>query len=490
MIDVEDWAEIRRLHRAEGLSIKAIVRRLGVSRNTVRDVLRSSEPPHYERAPRGSAVDAVEPQILELFREFPAMPATVIAERIGWDRGITILRDRVAELRPLFVPPDPCQRTSYAPGELAQFDLWQPDIEVPLGFGQHDKLWVVVGVTGFSRLSAGWMVPSRAAHDVLGGMLHVLDQFGGLPRTAVWDQEGCIGQWRGGRQVLTREFQAFRGTLGMSVRLCAPADPEAKGVVERHNGYLETSFLPGRRFDDVEDFNRQLTGWLRRANNRIHGTTRQRPSEAIWEDRGSMLSFPPVGPDPSWRFTTRLPRDHYVRVDTNDYSVDPRFVGRRVEVRVTLDEVIATCDGTEVARHQRCLAKHQTLLAPDHSRVLRTMRVEQQVAATFADAVEEPRPRRLRPSPGGRVMAARTQQPTADIAFLCRALKAPSLAGPSNGSPNVPAPRPGPMKSSSPRVRNAKSLPDKTTAAKVASGPPGSRPARRSRTSTSASNAP
>jgi hypothetical protein len=61
------------------------------------------------------------------------MPATVIAERVGWERGITILRDRVAELRPLFVPPDPCQRTTYAPGELAQWDLWQPDVEIPLG---------------------------------------------------------------------------------------------------------------------------------------------------------------------------------------------------------------------------------------------------------------------------------------------------------------------------------------------------------------------
>lgn len=389
MIDVEDWAEMRRLHRAEGLSIKAIARRLKVARNTVRDALRSDEPPRYERSRTGSAVDVVEPLIRELLGEFPTMPATVIAERIGWERGITILRDRVAELRPLFVPPDPCQRTSYAPGELAQWDLWQPDVEIPLGFGQAAKLWVVSGVTGFSRLHGGWMVPSRAAHDVLGGMLRVLDQFGAVPRMAVWDQEGCIGQWRQGRQVLTREFQAFRGTLGMGVRLCAPADPEAKGMVERTHHYYETSFLPGRRFDDVEDFNRQFTGWLRRANNRVHGTTRQRPSEAIWEDRGAMMAFPPVLPDPSWRFGTRLPRDHYVRVDTNDYSVNPRFVGRRLEVRVTLDEVTTTCDGTEVARHRRCLAKHQTLLHPDHARVLRAMRAEQIVASAFADAVEE-----------------------------------------------------------------------------------------------------
>ena len=389
MIDVGDWAEIRRLHRAEGLSIKAIVRRLNVSRNTVREALRRDEPPRYERKGSGSAVDAVEPQIRELLREFPTMPATVIAERIGWDRGITILRDRVGELRPLFVPPDPCQRTTYAPGELAQWDLWQPDVEIPLGFGQTDKLWVVSATTGFSRFHGGWMVPTRAGHDVLAGMLRVLEQFGAVPRCAVWDQEGCIGQWRAGRQSLTREFQAFRGTLGMSARLCGPRDPEAKGMVERTHDYYERSFLVGRRFDDVDGFNRQFIGWLRRANNRIHGTTRRRPAEALYEDRGAMMPFPPVLPDPSWRFTTRLPRDHYVRVDTNDYSVNPRFVGRRIDVRVTLDEVIATCDGTEVARHKRCLAKHQTILAADHARILRTMRIEAKAAAVFADAVEE-----------------------------------------------------------------------------------------------------
>jgi transposase len=389
VIDVEDWAEIRRLHRAEGLGIRAIARLLGVARNTVRDALRSGGPPRYERVSKGSAADAVEPRIRELLREFPEMPATVIAERIGWTRGITILRDRVSELRPLFVPPDPCQRTHYEPGELAQFDLWQPEVEIPLGFGQADKLWVVVGVCGFSRFTGAWMVPSRAAHDVLSGMLQVLGQFGALPRTAVWDQEGCIGQWRQGRQALTAEFQAFRGTLGMGVRLCAPNDPEAKGLVERTNGYLETSFLPGRRFCDVADFNRQLVGWLRRANNRIHGTTRVRPAEAIFEDRGAMMGFPAVLPDPSWRFSTRLPRDHYVRVETDDYSVNPRYVGRRVEVRVTLEEVIATCEGAEVARHRRCLAKHRSLLLPEHSRVLRAMRAEAVVSEAFNAAVEE-----------------------------------------------------------------------------------------------------
>src|SRR5215211_1028235 len=205
VIDVDEWAEIRRLHRAEGMAIKAIVRRLGVARNTVRAALRAEGPPQYERAVKGSIVDVVEPQIVELLREFPSMPATVIAERIGWTRSIRVLRDRVAELRPLFVPPDPCQRTTYFPGELGQFDLWQPDTMIPLGHGQQAKLW---------------MIPTRQAHDVLAGHLEVLRQFGALPRRVVWDQEGAIGQWRGGRQAFTAEFQSFRGTLGIGAQLC------------------------------------------------------------------------------------------------------------------------------------------------------------------------------------------------------------------------------------------------------------------------------
>ncbi len=385
LIDVEDWAEMRRLHRAEGLGIRTIAKRLGVARNTVRAALRSDAPPRYVRAGRGSIVDAVEPEIRRLLQDVPEMPASVIAERIGWQRGMTVLRDRVAELRPLFLPPDPSQRTWYRPGELAQFDLWQPDVEIPVGFGEAAKLWTVVGVAGFSRLIGAHLVPSRAAHDVLAGMLHVLGGFGAVPRQVVWDQEGCIGQWRRGRQVLTAEFQAFRGALGTGAILVGPNDPEAKGLVERANGYLETSFLPGRSFADVADFNRQLDGWLKRANQRIHGTIRVRPSEAILEDRGAMMPFPPVLPDPSWRFTTRLPRDHYVRVHTNDYSVNPRFVGRRVEVVVTLDEVVVTCEGTEVARHRRCLAKHRTLLLADHARALRQLRAE---AAAEVAAVE------------------------------------------------------------------------------------------------------
>jgi transposase len=113
VLSVEDWAEIRRLHRAEKMPIKAIARAMGISRNTVRAAIASDRPPKYEREPAGSVVDAAEPRIRELLKAYPSMPATVIAERIGWDRSIRVLRDRVAELRPAYLPPDPASRTAY-----------------------------------------------------------------------------------------------------------------------------------------------------------------------------------------------------------------------------------------------------------------------------------------------------------------------------------------------------------------------------------------
>ena len=125
MLTVEDWAEIRRLHRAEGMPIKAIARTLGISRNTVRAALASDGPPRYERKPPGSAVDAVEPRIRELLRACPTMPATVIAERIGWDRGLTVLKDRVRAASALAVA-GPGEPDTFRAGQAGTVRLLAP----------------------------------------------------------------------------------------------------------------------------------------------------------------------------------------------------------------------------------------------------------------------------------------------------------------------------------------------------------------------------
>jgi transposase len=351
---------------------------LGCSKNTVKRALAADGPPRYQRAGPGSVVDEVEPRIRELLRAWPWMPATVIAERVGWSYSIRLLRDRVAELRPVYLPPDPASRTAYAAGEVAQCDFWFPEITLPVGFGQSrgpTRLPVLVMACGYSRWLSARLLPTRAAEDLFAGWWSLIEALGAVPRVLVWDGEGAVGRWRRGVSELTADTQAFRGVLGARVLICRPADPEAKGLVERANGYLETSFLPGRSFTSPADFNAQLAGWLALANTRPKRVLGCAPAVRVEADKAGMLGLPPVAPVTGWRSSLRLPRDHYVRLDGNDYSVHPAAVGRRVEVVADLDRVWVRCDGRVMAEHDRCWARHQTITDLVHLEAANALRL-------------------------------------------------------------------------------------------------------------------
>ena len=282
MVGVEQWAEIRRMYFVGRLSIKEIVRRTGHSRNTVRRALRSGEPPRYRRPPRPSKLDPFREEIHRLLRSDAGVPGKRIRELLeeqGYVGGKSILDDYLREVRPLFQRQRTFQRTSYRPGVLCQFDLWQPSREVPVGCGQTRRGYVVVGCLPYSRAGAGTLVFSKEAPDLLYGIGACLAKLGALPETLVW------------------ELQVMRP-------------------------------LPERL------------------------------------------------PDLDRRLVTRIAPDPYVRVDGNDYSLDPRLVGRRVELRISQQELLAVAfDTGELAcRHRRSFARHRTITALEHARALRELR--------------------------------------------------------------------------------------------------------------------
>lgn len=161
------------------------------------------------------------------------------------------------------------------------------------------------------------------------------------------------------------------------------ADPQAKGVVERLQDFLERSFEPGRAFANELDFQLQLDSWFsERANVRHHKTLRCRPVDRLAEEHAVMAPLPAEMPDTDRRWVLRVPPDPHLRFDTCDYSLDPGLVGRRVEARVTPNEVLAVAlDTGELAcRHQRSFAKHRTITDFAHARTLRAGRAEPEPA--------------------------------------------------------------------------------------------------------------
>jgi hypothetical protein len=189
----------------------------------------------------------------------------------------------------------------------------------------------------------------------------------------VWDRQAGI-HGHGGRP--SAAFAAFCGQLRVDWHCCEPADPQAKGVVERLQGYAETNFEPGRAFANELDFQDQLDAWFSKVNARTHMTLKARPVDRLAEDLTAMAPLPDQPPDTARRWTVRVPPDPHLRVDTNDYSLDPALVGRRVEIIVDQRMVTAVClDTGEVAcRHARVFAKHRTITALEHARALRAGR--------------------------------------------------------------------------------------------------------------------
>jgi hypothetical protein len=376
VIGVEQWAEIRRLYFVEKRSKRAIHRLTGVHRDTITRALISDQPPRYDRASTGSKLDPFKDWICEQLQADPSIQSLRLREmasEVGYRGGKSIFDDYVREVRPRFQVRRTFQRTIYRPGELVQCDLWEPSEWVPVGHGQLRRGYVVTVELCWSRVIVGALIFSKEAPDILWGVSRGLGRLGVLPEKLVWDREGSIAG--GGRP--TAEFASFCGQLQAGWVILEARDPQAKGVLERSHRFMRSNFEPGRRFANPLDFQLQFDGWCGKVNGRVHRTTRAVPAERLVEERKRMRPLPERLPDTDRRQVVRVPQQPYVRVDRNDYSIDPSFAGRRVEVRISQTHVSAAVldTGELAARHRRSFAGGLTFTDPAHQTQLERQRV-------------------------------------------------------------------------------------------------------------------
>ncbi len=333
MYEVHDWAEVHRLYHREHRSKSAIAKRLGMSRPTVIRLLQLAEPPRYRRGAVGSKLDPHKDAIARMLQDDPRVPATVILEHLrrqGYAGGVTIPKEHLAKIRPVFLQARSYQRTTYLPGELAHGDWWELPISIPVGSGRDRKVHAWVMTLPHSAAHAAVFSFSRRMADLLPGVLGCLVRLGGAPEAMVVDNDPSIVPPGVGRTARAHpEVAALCGHLGMGLIVLEPGRPGSKGQGERTIGCLERSFLPLRAFADLQDLQGQHDAWLVEvALCRYHRRVGARVGDALAAERRWLHALPDRLPDVDRRTEARVQRDGFVRVDGVDYPgdvvIDPR----------------------------------------------------------------------------------------------------------------------------------------------------------------------
>jgi transposase len=367
---VETWAEVRRLHRVEGLSQRAVARRLGIARDTVAAALKRGGPPKYQRPPRGSKVDPFKDKIAAVLAVYPELSAVRVYDKIapeGYAGGMSTLRAHLRAVRPRV---SAFQRTEYAPGEVGQVDWLELPQRVPDPLGEPRRVYGLLLTLGYSRYLTASFSFGMALPDLLRCLGEVLAFVGGVPRTLVFDNPKTVVLSHRGREVQWNPgFLAFADRYGFRPHACTPGPTGAheKGLVERPVRYVKGNFCAGREFVDLADTAAQFAAWRDGvANPRLHSVLRERPVDRFARERGLLRPLPAEPHAGVEVRFARVTRQGLVRVETSDYSVPAVLAGQHVEVHLGADRVRVLHGGRAVADHARSLGRYRLVEDPDH----------------------------------------------------------------------------------------------------------------------------
>jgi transposase len=363
------WAEIRRLHEVERLSVRAIARRLHISRKTVKRALAQETPPVPVVVSRPSILDPFKARIRAKIETYPGLSAVRVLEEIrksGYAGEITLVRNFLRAIRP--ARGRVYQEVEHPPGKAMQID-WGSCGVVPMGQWLR-KVSVFVAVLCYSRLIYIEFTLSQKKAHFYRCFKNAIHLFGGVTERVILDNlSTAVADGTGRDARFHPEFSEFCGYYRLEPVCCEKNDPESKGIVEGGVRYAKHNALKGRdeELTTFADYKKLAVYWRDEvANVRVHKTTHERPVDRVKKEQHLFRPLPPVPYDTDELVEAIVTPHARVRFETNRYSVPPEIHRKPVVLRVDDVHVRVFYRGTEVARHVRLYEKHQLVIDPAH----------------------------------------------------------------------------------------------------------------------------
>lgn len=372
MVDPEIVRQLRVL-RALGWGTKRIAEELGIARNSVRRYIREGAAAETQTRPGAWTMDEQERTLARELLDGPAAGNAVVVQRLLAERDVGV---PLRTLQRVLAPHRQAKRAAELatvrfetpPGHQMQIDFGEKWVEIA---GVRTKVHFFVAVLGYSRRIFVRASLSQRQDDWREGLAGAFRTFGGVTQRILIDRAGAlvVGEDREtGRARIHPAFAAFCKDWGVEVSACRPYRARTKGKTESGVGYVKRNAIAGQAFASFAALEAHLTRWMAEADQRIHGTTHERPADRFDRDeRAALQPLPsPTMPVRERRVRRRVASDCFVDLDTVRYSVPHRFVHRTVEVLVADDEVLVFDSGTVLARHARCFEPHTRVVDSRH----------------------------------------------------------------------------------------------------------------------------
>ena len=382
MMSVRQIKEVRML-RQQGLPIRDICRKAGISRNTVRKILRGKEAKFtYQREPAEQPAQEPIKELIESWikqdslegkkyrRTAKRMYNELRSEKYGYVGSYaSVLRCfKEAKARINKDPGEVFIPLEFGNGEAAQFD-WG-EVKAVIG-GQLTLLDMGAMQLCKSRKSYARAYPSQKQELLFDVHRRSFEHFGGVPRRVIYDNLKTAVKkiLKGNHRNLQERFVEFSSLYLYEADFCNPARGNEKGRIENLIGFIrENFFVPVPKFATLEELNDRLLSFLVSVTRtKMHPNDPNKTRHEVYEqEKGSLIPLPAHGYECCRVTHAAVTSYSTIHFETNQYSVPGEHVGKTVQAKGYADEVVISFKGIEISRHKRLYSSKQQSLNPYH----------------------------------------------------------------------------------------------------------------------------
>ena len=362
MITTEVFMDIISLHR-QGFSMRAIAKKLGIHRNTVKRHIEGNTFPQYRKNKRQDSILDPYRQIIDDYLAADEYQATWVFDRVkkmGYPGSYETVRDYVRSVKERRI------RLAYArfetePGLQAQVDWGDFQVENPDGSTSTKYMFLMI--LGYCRAMYVEFVEQCTMETFMDCHIRAFHYLQGVPGEILYDnmKQVVIGRSKG-KAIFNNEFLHFAHHYSFEAKACPPYSPWVKGKAERPMDYVRQRFWRGYSYTTMEKLNRDVKIWLdETANTRRHGTHRQ-PITLRWQQEIPFLSpLPPSDYDTSIKVFRKVYKDCQISYNGNYYLVPYQMVGKKVMLKIKHHRISIYDDNVLLISYQEAQGKHELI---------------------------------------------------------------------------------------------------------------------------------